>query len=400
MANADSKKVMVAGHICLDIAPTFPQTLTGSFDKIFVPGRLIRVKDAVISTGGPVSNTGLTMAKLGLDVVLNCKVGDDAFGSITKKLVGPQRAGAIKTVAGQNSSYTVVLAIRGIDRMFLHNPGTNDTFGAEDVDYDTAKNCALFHLGYPPLMQRLFENDGAELVEIYRRIKEMGVTTSLDMAFPDPSSAGGEANWEKIIERTLPYVDIFMPSIEETAFMLKRELFERRQGEAAGRDAVLFYRPEDYTAISDKLLGMGGKIVALKSGIRGYYLRTAAPERIKTVGKACRCDADAWSNRELWACSFKADEFGSATGAGDATIAGFLCAFVRGFSPQDSLQIANAVGWQNVRAIDALSGIEDWLSTLEFVKDKTRARNRLSIDAEGWRYCETEQIFHGPKDKA
>ena len=139
MDKKSEKKVMVAGHICLDITPKFPQGLTGSVSDIFTPGKLINIDDAVLSTGGAVSNTGLAMAKLGVDVSLNGKVGDDQFGAIIKKLVGKKRAGTFKTVKGENSSYTIILALPGVDRIFLHNPGTNDTFGTEDVDYGAIK---------------------------------------------------------------------------------------------------------------------------------------------------------------------------------------------------------------------------------------------------------------------
>ena len=145
MKEAKDKKAMVAGHICLDITPEMPVNLNGEFNDIFAPGKLINIGDATIGTGGAVSNTGLAMAKLGMDVVLNGKVGDDEFGNIIKRIVGPKRAHSFKTVTGQTSSYTVVLALPGIDRIFLHHTGTNDTFGAKDIDYDSAADCDLFH---------------------------------------------------------------------------------------------------------------------------------------------------------------------------------------------------------------------------------------------------------------
>lgn len=392
------EKVMVAGHICLDIAPRFPQTLKGQFTEILTPGKIISVDDAILCTGGAVSNTGLAMMKLGVNVLLNGKVGDDEFGSITKQLVGKEKAAAFKTVAGENSSYTVILALPGVDRIFLHSPGPNDTFAADDIDYKAAGNCELFHFGYPPLMKHMYKSDGAQLTEIFRRVKELNVTTSLDMALPDPSSEAGRANWQKILEKTLPYVDVFLPSIEEITFMLDRTLFDNRKAEAAGDDPVFAYKPRDCTDISSQLLAMGAKIVALKCGIRGYYLRTASAERFEQIGSACPNDINGWANRELWSESFKAEQFGSATGAGDATIAGFLCGLIRDFSPQDSLQIANTLGWQNVRAIDALSGIEDWQTTLDLLRDKSRARNLLQLNSDDWQYCNDHQVFYGPQD--
>lgn len=393
-----SKKVMVAGHLCLDIAPKFPEGLMAGIEEIFQPGRLTKVGDVVLGTGGAVSNTGMAMAKLGVDVLLNGKVADDGFGKIIRELVGRERASAFKTVHNENSSYTIVLAPPGIDRIFLHNPATNDTFGADDIDYKAAGKCALFHFGYPPLMRQIYLKDGAELVDMYRRIKELGVTTSLDMGMPDPNSEAGQVNWKLVLEKTLPYVDIFLPSIEEITFMLDRELFDKRKVEAGSDDPVLAYKTDDFTRISDKLMEMGSKIVMLKSGISGCYLRTDSADKVKQIGKAYPGDVEGWANRELWAGSFVPDSFGTATGAGDATIAGFLCGLIRGYSAVKSVQLANTVGAQNVRGMDALSCIDDWETTVRQLEDKNRKRNRLELDGEGWQFNEDLQLFCGPKD--
>ena len=387
---------MVAGHICLDITPRIPSTLKGGFAENFIPGKLINVDEAVLGTGGVVSNTGLAMAKLGADVMLNGKVGNDAFGSIIKQLVGVERSKSFKTVERQNSSYSIVLAMPGIDRIFLHHTGTNDTFGADDIDYDALAQCRLFHFGYPPLMKRMYADGGRELIEIFKRARAKNVITSLDMTLPDPSSESGKVDWRAILAQVLPYVDIFVPSIEEAAFMADKSLFQKRKAQAGSDDAVLCYQASDCTAVSDAFLSMGAKIVMLKNGIRGNYLRTAEQNRFKDI---CSVDTASWSGRELWAASYKADRFGSSTGAGDATIAGFLCGVLRGFGPIECLQIANTVGWENVREMDTLSGIEDWQTTLKLAQDKNRARNPLTISDKGWRYDKDECVYYGPDDR-
>lgn len=392
-------KVMVAGHLCLDITPRFPDSMKSNVSEVFAPGRLTNVEDAVLSTGGAVSNTGLALAKLGVDVVLNGKVGEDAFGDIIRRTVGEERAKAFKTVSDQKTSYTIVLALPGVDRFVLHNPATNDTFGPEDIDYDLARECILFHFGYPPLMKRMYENDGTELAELFKRIKELGVTTSLDMAMPDPSSQSGQVNWVTILEKVLPYVDIFEPSIEEITFMVDRTLFDKRKIQTKGKDPVHAYSPSDCTKISEILLSLGVKIVVIKCGIRGLYLRTAHKKQIGSMGTVYPGDINIWSDRELWAGTFKADHFCSALGAGDATIAGFLCGILKCFSPQDTLHIANTVGWQNVQAMDALSGIKDWPTTLKLMSDKEHKRNPVEMGVSGWRFSAKEQIYYGPNDK-
>ena len=56
---------------------------------------------------------------------------------------------------------------------------------ADDLDYGAIAKADMFHFGYPPLMRRIFEQDGRELQRLFRRVKETGATTSLDMAQPD-----------------------------------------------------------------------------------------------------------------------------------------------------------------------------------------------------------------------
>ncbi len=391
-------KVMVAGHICLDITPGFNADNAGRFDQILSPGKLINVEDATIGTGGTVSNTGLTLAKLGVDVKLNGKVGDDKFGDIIKSILGSDKASSFKTVSGQHSSYTVVLSLPGVDRIFLHHTGTNDTFTADDIDYKALSECSLLHFGYPTLMRKMYENDGHELYLIFKKAKELGVITSLDMTPPDPDSDSGKANWQTIFEKVLPYVDIFLPSVEEVAYVLDRDLFEKRKEQAKDEDPVLAYTGSDCSKLSESLLNLGVKVAAIKAGIKGYYLRTSDKAALKTLPHFSG-ELDQWANREIWANSYKAQKFGAATGAGDSTIAGFLTAFLSGFDPVKCVKTANVLGWQNVREVDTLSGIEDWPMTLEMINDERKELNSLTIDDADWRYSDHEQVYYGPHDK-
>ena len=394
------KKVVVAGHLCLDITPKFPDDAELSINDVFTSGHLTNIGDAVLSTGGVVANTGLALDRLGVDVFLNGKIGDDGFGDIIKRKIGNVKAKALKVVHGQSSSYTIVLALSGVDRFVLHNPATNDTFGPEDIDYDAVKECSLFHFGYPTLMKRMYEKDGEELAEIFKRVKALGVTTSLDMAMPDPSAPSGQVDWMKILEKSLPYVDIFLPSIEEIAFMLDRDLFEKRKLQQGDKDPVWSYEAEDCTRMSEKLISLGAKIVTIKCGIRGLYLRTTDTEQLSSIGKACPEDIKSWSEIELWASTFRAEKFASALGAGDSTIAGFLCGLIRGYSPDKCMQIANTAGWQNIQAVDALSGIGDWQSIVELIDNKKRDRNPAGLDESRWQYLEDGQVYSGPCDKS
>ena len=58
------KKIIAAGHICLDITPVFPEQKVENIGDIMVPGKLIQMGSADVHTGGAVANTGLAMKGL------------------------------------------------------------------------------------------------------------------------------------------------------------------------------------------------------------------------------------------------------------------------------------------------------------------------------------------------
>lgn len=343
---------VVAGHICLDVIPDLSATPAGRFQTLFAPGRLLEAGPATFCTGGAVANTGLSLTKLGTKTSLMGKIGDDLFGQAVQNIIagfGARLVDGMVVDETVDTSYTVIISPPGMDRIFLHCPGANDSFGANNVRYDAVAQARLFHFGYPPVMKRMFADDGNEVEEVFRRVKKLGVTTSLDMALPDPTSAAGRVDWVTILRNVLPYVDICLPSVEETLFMLRRETFDRFSQAAADGGIISLITPALLTEMSGNLLEKGAKLVGFKLGERGFYLRTASQAQIEALGAACPPNVALWADREVWAPCFAVDVMGT-TGAGDATIAGFLSAFLRGMSPRRPLQWP----WRSVRAMSKL----------------------------------------------
>jgi len=383
-------QVVVAGHICFDITPKFLSKKGTPMQELFIPGKLINMGEVNVSTGGPVSNTGIALQKMGVKTKLMGKVGNDYFGSGVIDLLKKQNNhDGMIVMDGEETSYTVVIVPPGVDRVFLHNPGANNTFGANDLDYDFIAKAQLFHLGYPPLMKNLYKNDGQELSEIFRRVKETGVTTSLDMSIPDRHSESGKVNWEKILEKTLPYVDLFLPSYEEITFMVAQEKFKKMVGNSNPHDLLDNFDESLLTDISNKILGFGAKVAVIKCGEKGFYIRTAKKEKLKTIGKAKPGNLDNWANREIHEESYHVEDIASATGSGDSSIAGFLSSYLNGLNIEQAVKMACAAGAQNITQFDALSGIKDWNYTQEFVNKKPN-KNKLNL-GNGWTYINDTQ---------
>ena len=356
----NQKKIIAAGHICIDITPLFPGGKCENINDLLVPGRLIHVGAADIHTGGSVANTGLAMKILGADVSLMGKVGDDEFGRMILNLLDKYGAADGMIVDKESStSYSAVLAIPGIDRIFLHNPGANDTFTGKDLDISLIKEAALFHFGYPPIMAQMYADGGAELVRIFKTVKEAGCMTSMDMAAVDEKSEAGRADWEGILEKTLPYVDFFLPSVEEVCYMLDRDKYRKLQRKADGRDVTeVLSIEEDAAPLAERILQMGCRLAIIKCGAAGFYYKTRGREAFEELEKESGLDYSTFADKEGFEKSYVPDAVISGTGAGDTTIAAFLTAMIEGYPFERCLQLAAATGASCVAAVDALSGLK------------------------------------------
>lgn len=370
MTEGKNRLAVSAGHICLDITPAIAQNKR--YDNIaeyLIPGRLIPVGKPDIHTGGSVGNTGLAMKILGANVKLMGKVGNDDFGRLVLEQLKEHGAGEGMIIAdGDETSYSVVLSVAGIDRIILHDSGANNTFCMDDVDFELVSQASLFHFGYPSIMSSMYRDNGKQLLMLMKKVKEMGVATSMDMAIVDEDSEAGQADWENIVRQIIPYVDIFAPSVEELAFLIDRPRYHEWLERSQGRDITEILSIEkDVHPLAEKLLSWGAKVVLIKCGTPGLYLRTGSAEQISRIGGGLAGEMKDWADREYFERSYKPERVLSGTGAGDTSIAAFLCAILEGCSWEESLHLAAGTGASCVAAYDALSGLKSFAELREHI---------------------------------
>lgn len=357
----ENKKVVVAGHICLDITPLFSQD--SSIEEPFIkPGKLVNIGNARVSTGGSVANTGLALDLLGLDVSMIGKIGNDEFGRLILDCFEKYRiAGVNDMIISPNAStsYSVILAPAGCDRMFLHFPGANDTFSTSDLDYSRIRDAAIFHFGYPPLMAHMYENDGDDLVRMFQDVKSLGVATSLDLACMDHGNNVGAAtaNWKFILKRVLPYVDFFLPSAEEICMMIDSNRYNEWLERANGNDICEYLDVEkDVKPLADLLVEhFHAKVVVIKCGCKGLYYKTAGSSDMSNIGANAAIKLSAWADKEGYIKAYAPDVYRSATGCGDAAIAAFLAGVLEGMTIKDCARLAAAEGACCLEGIDSFS---------------------------------------------
>ncbi|RQW09772.1 carbohydrate kinase family protein, partial [candidate division KSB1 bacterium] len=341
-------EVVAAGHTCLDLIPSF--TIEGKVDKmtdVLVPGKMINMGKCVVVGGGPVTNAGVSIRRLGVKTELIGKIGNDDFGVQILNWYEEHEGhfAGIKTVDGESTSYTIAICIPGIDRFYLHHCGANDTFGYDDMDFDLVGRAKLMLFGYPPWMKKLYENTGAELTKILAKTVELGTTTALDLSLPDADSYAGKVDWKAILTDWVPLTDIMVPSAEELFYFLYKEKFLEKKAGLGPRESVLDHMTVvEISSLGDDLMNMGAAVAMVKCGHRGLYIRTAGQERLKKMGAAQCADPANWAHRELWFPVYQEEKFVGALGSGDSAIAGFLSAFVRDHTIESCLRYANAAG--------------------------------------------------------
>lgn len=355
------KKAIAAGHICLDITPAFLGKEEREIQDIFVPGQLVAMEQAKVSLGGAVSNTGVGMKLLGADVELMGMTGADAFGQIIRNELEKYGAFGDSMIIREDcgTSYSVILAPPGIDRIVLHHTGANDAFLPEDIDLEKVGKVNLFHFGYPPLMKKMYEDGGKEFIRLLKMVHETGPAISVDMAMFEEQTEAGKQDWNAILKEAVPYMDFFVPSVEELCLMLDRERYHEWKKRAKGQDVTKFLDIEkDVKPLADTLLSYGAKVILIKCGVPGLYFRTGDREHLLKIGGGIGEEiADSWADREYFEKSYFVEKVVSGTGAGDTTIAAFLAAILEGKSWQDALHLATATGALCVQTYDALGGI-------------------------------------------
>lgn len=308
--------IVVAGHVCLDIIPSFASAAR------LEPGTLVRVGQARLSTGG-VSNVGVALHRLGVSVRLVHKIGQDLFGNAVRSILdslSPQLGSGVRTVAGQTTSYSLVIAMPGLDRMFIHCPGANDTFNADDLPDEVVHGYDHLHFGYPPIMREIY-NSPQQAVSIFERARRQGLTTSMDLCSVDPNSEAGHVRWTEWLEKVLPVVDLFTPSFDELSLML-------------GRPNLL--TESNVLVLAELCLSWKCKAVLIKLGDQGLFYADAE----RKLHQPCRKVNVMTTN-----------------GSGDCTIAGFLASWTRGDPVERAMELATAVGACCCEAADATSGV-------------------------------------------
>jgi sugar/nucleoside kinase (ribokinase family) len=171
------------------------------------------------------------------------------------------------------------------------------------------------------------------------------------------------------MENTLPYVDIFLPSVEEAFFIFDRDEYMRIKELSNGDDFTRHINMGRVKDLGAKLIRMGCAIAVIKCGAKGIYVKAADGQRLKNMGLDGIIPLDKWAAAELFEESYEVADFKSALAAGDTAIAGFLSGVIKGYGAVDCAKTAAKAGALCCTAYDALSGVASLEETQKHIKD-------------------------------
>jgi sugar/nucleoside kinase (ribokinase family) len=282
--------------------PRFDVTIAGeiNLDLILygVPEELPRERELLadrmmLTLGGSSAIMAHNLAALGSRVGFQSRIGDDQFGDIALQPLqqsGVDVGGVRRTSGAVKTGITVILQ-RERWRNMVTYAGTIAELTWDDLDFDYLMDSRHFHVSSFYLQRGL----RARVPELFRRMKEAGLTVSLDTNDdPDDSWAGG-------LDEALRYVDIFLPN-------------EREAQKAAGVD--------DLETAVQKLSAIV-PLVVVKMGSAGAMAQRGNERFVSAARKIESVDA---------------------VGAGDSFDAGFLHHYLRGGDLPSCLAAGNLAG--------------------------------------------------------
>lgn len=278
--------VTIAGEANLDLI------MYGLPDEL-PPERELLADRMMLTLGGSSAILAHNLAASGSRVGFQSLIGDDDLGQSV--LLPLQKSGVDvsrvrRAPPPAKTGITVILQRRAWRNMVTYS-GTIADLVWEDLDFEYLADSRHFHLSSFYLQIGL----RPRVPELFRKMKEAGLTTSLDTNDdPDGTWAGG-------LDEALRYVDVFLPN-------------EREAQKAAG--------VSDLEAAVKKLAATV-PLVVVKLGREGALAQRGAD---RFASPAIKVDAV------------------DAVGAGDSFDAGFLHQYVRGADLRACLSAGNLAG--------------------------------------------------------
>jgi sugar/nucleoside kinase (ribokinase family) len=273
-------------------------------------------KDLSITLGSSSAIFAHNLALLGNKVSFSSCIGSDPFGEICLQRLGEGGVdlSRVRRLKGKTTGLTVLLPQRK-QRYILTYPGTMYEMSMRELDLSYVFDAKHLHVSSYFLHKGL----RAQLLDIFRKAKESGLTTSLDTN-DDPDN-----RWSGDIQLLFKYVDILLPNEREACKLAQVEDLER----------------------AAETLAQKVPVVVVKRGSQGAMVRTGKEKHSGFPPVVDMVDP---------------------VGAGDSFDAGFVHQFIRRARVEDCLKFGNVAGALSVTRAGGTEAFRDARHREEFIR--------------------------------
>jgi len=318
-------EVCVVGELNLDL-------ILYGLPKDLVPDREHLASNMAFTLGSSSAIFAHNLCALGTRVGFISKIGSDPLGAMAGERLSAMGVdiSRMKQGTGTTSTGLTVVLPHAQHRYILTYPGTMFEMQYSDIDMDYVRTARHFHLSSFYLHRAL----RPRILDLFRRAKEAGLTTSLDTN-DDP-----ENEWAQDLLEVLKYVDIFLPN---------------------EREAKNIARTQDFPQALNLLAGLA-KVVVVKRG---------------SGSAICR------KGNEEWSLSPPLVQMVDDIGAGDSFDAGFVHAYLLGAKLEDCLAFANIAAAYSVTKEGGTEAFCDHSGLLSFIREQWNLTGKGALPGKG-----------------
>lgn len=305
--------------------------------------------------GGAETNVAVGVVRLGHSAGWISKVGADEFGAY---VVSVNRGEGVDTsrvrVTTEAPTGVIFKELRGVGdpRVYYYRKGSAASLMTpDDLDPDYIAGARIFHVtGITPALS----DSCAETVRAAMTMaRNAGVVTSLDPNLR--LKLWTKERFREVVGGLVPLADVVLSGLDEGQVLLNQD---------NGKNGMML-TPEEVAA---RLLERGPKVVALKMGDKGSYIRAkvmavAGQGEGQRAGKPTLPAPLPAPTREemegVYVPSFPV-QVADTIGAGDAFCAGFLTGLLKGYSYREAARLGNVCGAYAVTVVGDIQGLPTW----------------------------------------
>ncbi|MBV9963712.1 MAG: carbohydrate kinase family protein [Parafilimonas sp.] len=304
--------VLVAGELNIDL-------ILDRLDQFPVIGKEIMAGEMIYTLGSSSAIFASNLSTLGGSVNYCGCIGNDNFGDKILNDLAVKNVNTSNIIRSKTSGTGITVAFNfEQDRAMVTYPGAMNELEQNHITDDMLKQAQHLHVS------SIFLQHGLKpgLIDLFKRGKQFGLTTSLDPQW-DPAE-----KWDCDWKNLLPYVDVFLPNIEELKNIAQKTNFA---------DAV------------NALRNSANLIVAKNSteGATAYY-----------------------KNEIVEQAAFINHDFVDAIGAGDSFNAGFISRFIQKKSLKECAELGAVCGAINTTQKGGTTAFTDLNTVRKIAKEK------------------------------